>query len=336
MSVLKLTAELESWPLIEPFRIAGYTFEAIDVVKVRLDQEGNAGHGEAAGVYYKDDRPASMLRQIEKCRSRIEHGLTRDTLLQLLPPGGARNALDCALWDLEAKCSGRDVAELAGLDKPKALLTTMTCGADSPDKMAVAAKNFSEAKAIKLKLTGEPCDEDRVLAVREARNDVWLSVDANQAFTLRVLETLVKTRVALIEQPFRVGQEALLDRIESPIAFAADESVQCLSDVTNAASRFQFLNIKLDKCGGLTEGLAMARKAHDLGLDTMVGNMMGTSLAMAPAYLLGQICKIVELDGPLYLTADREPRVVFRDGLIRCSDAVWGASDCRKFTADNI
>jgi L-alanine-DL-glutamate epimerase-like enolase superfamily enzyme len=236
--------------------------------------------------------------------------------------------LDCALWDLEAKVAGRAAWQIAGIEKPRPLLTTMTCSAEDPAKMAATAVGYKNAKAIKLKLTGEAADADRVRAVREARPDVWLGVDANQGFTRTSLEqlmaVLVETRVQLIEQPFRIGQEALLDGFQSPIPVAADESAQTLADVRGLVGRFNVMNIKLDKCGGLTEGLAMARLARELGLETMVGNMMGTSLAMAPAYLVGQLCSVVDLDGPVFLKKDRDERVRYADGLISCPETIWG------------
>jgi L-alanine-DL-glutamate epimerase-like enolase superfamily enzyme len=246
----------------------------------------------------------------------------------MLPHGGARNALDCALWDLEAKLTGCFAWQMAELEKPRPLLTTFTCGADQPEKMAAAARGYADARAIKLKLTGDPIDAERVRAVRETRSDVWLGIDANQGFTRasleRLMPALVDARVALIEQPFRIGQESLLDGFQSPIPIAADESVQGCSDIPGLVDRFNTVNIKLDKCGGLTEGLAMARACQALGLDAMVGNMMGTSLAMAPAFLVGQLCSVVDLDGPVFLRTDRANAVQYIDGFISCPEKLWG------------
>jgi L-alanine-DL-glutamate epimerase-like enolase superfamily enzyme len=331
---LKLRAKIEQWPLKAPFRITGHTWHQLDVLFVSLQcGDGVVGRGEAAGVYYKNDTPASMLRQLEVARPSIETGLSREKLQNLLPAGGVRNALDCALWDLEAKASGRPVWQMAGLGKPQPLLTTFTCGADYPKKMAAAAETFRDARAIKLKLTGEALDGDRVRAVREARPDVWLGVDGNQGFTRAGLEelmpVLVEAGVSLIEQPFPLGDEAALDGLGSPIAIAADESVQSLADIASLVGRVQVVNIKLDKCGGLTEGLAMARTALELGIDCMVGNMIGTSLAMAPAYLVGQLCKVVDLDGPIFLTDDRESSVRYADGYIECPEELWGGPSGR-------
>jgi len=325
---LKLSVELEQWPLKTPFRISDHTWVALDVVVVSLEQDGCIGRGEAAGVFYLDDTPASMTRQIEALRPVVEAGIDREALQRLMKPGGARNAVDCALWDLEAQLSGRTAWESAGLEEPRPLLTAFTCGVDEPEQMAAKARAYPGARAIKLKLNGEPIDAERVRAVRDALPDVWLGVDANRGFTRESLEkllpVLVQTRVALIEQPFPIGQDALLDGLHSPIPVAADESVQTLADIPGLLGRYQVVNIKLDKCGGLTEGLAMARMAHTLGLDTMVGNMIGTSLAMAPGFLLGQLCRVVDLDGPIPLTADRAETVRYEGGFISCPNMAWG------------
>lgn len=326
---LRLQVDIEQWPLRHPFRITGYTFEAVDALVVTLEKGGYVGRGEAQGVYFRDDRPKSMCRQIEQARTAIESGLSRVSLQTLLPAGGARNAVDCALWDLEAKLTGQAVWRLVGLPEPRPLVTTYTCPADDPAKMASLAQGFANARAIKLKLTGEAEDADRVRAVRESRPEVWLSVDANQGFTReslgRLMPTLIAARVALIEQPFAVGHEADLDGFLSPIPLAADETVHTLGEVEALLGRFNVLNIKLDKCGGLTEGLAMARAARRLGLEIMVGNMLGTSLAMAPAFLLGQLCSVVDLDGPMFLKTDRPNAVEYLDGTITCSDEIWGS-----------
>jgi L-alanine-DL-glutamate epimerase-like enolase superfamily enzyme len=330
MTPITLAAEIEHWPLAAPFRISGRLFEFIDVLVVSLEKNGSVGRGEAAGVYYRNDPPSRMLSQIETLRTTVEAGITRDALKQMLPPGGARNALDCALWDLEAKVSHCPVWKRAELEPPRRLRTTFTCGANTPEKMATTARAYRDAHAIKLKLTGEPIDADRVRAVREALSDVWLAVDANQGFTPtsleRLLPVLVDMKVALIEQPFPIGQDALLEGFHSPIPIAADESIQTLSDLPGLVGRFNVVNIKLDKCGGLTEGLAIARASRALGLEPMVGNMLGTSLAMAPAYLLGQLCSVVDLDGPIFLTSDRNNPVTYSEGFILCPETLWGAS----------
>lgn len=327
---MKLDVAVEALPLVAPFRISGYTFAESPVLVVRLSEAEAIGVGEASGVYYLDDRPADMAARVESLREIIEAGITRDELSRLLPPGGARNALDCALWDLEARRANTTVWQLAGLPPPRPLLTTFTLGAEAPGEMAAGALRYAQAAALKLKLTGE-LDEDaeRVRAVRQARPDAWIGVDANQGYepaTLSALiPVLVDAGVALLEQPLRRGREADLQGFGSPIPIAADESVQGLDEVEALAGRFDVVNIKLDKCGGLTEGLAMAAAARRLGMQVMVGNMIGSSWAMAPAYLVGQSCDVVDLDGPLVLARDRVPGVVYEQGKVACGDDVWGS-----------
>jgi len=331
MPALSLTVSAEKLRFAEPFRISGYVFEAQDAVVVTLDDGAHRGHGEASGVYYLGDNAPEMLTMIEACRKAVEQGIDRAALQNLLPPGGARNALDCALWDLDAQRAGREVWELAGLTSVKPLVTTFTLGADAPEAMVVGARKYAQARALKLKLTGElDLDIARVNAVRAARPEVWLGVDANQGYDVSKLDTLVNAlvsaNVSLLEQPIRRGREADLDGFVSPIPIAADESALSLADVLGLVGRFNVVNIKLDKCGGLTEALAIAREARRLGLGVMVGNMMGTSLAMAPAFVVGQLCDIVDLDGPIFLAQDRTPGVIYENGSVWCGEEVWGAA----------
>ncbi|HZX71549.1 MAG TPA: dipeptide epimerase [Rhodanobacter sp.] len=327
---LQLQASLKSWPIKAPFHITGYTFTAFDALIVELtDEHGFVGRGEAQGVYYHQDTPVTMQAQVEALRARIEAGISREELQQMLPAGGARNVLDCALWDLEARRAGKPVWQLAGLNAPKPLLTVYTVSAENPDVMATRASAYATARAIKLKLTDDDSNAERVLAVRKARPDVWLMVDANQGFTresfARLLPTLVEARVDVVEQPFPVGNEAWLDGLERPIRIAADESVQDRSDLAKMVGRVDVINIKLDKCGGLTEGLAIADAARKLGFELMVGNMGGSSLAMAPSFVVGQLCDVVDLDGPISLLADCSPPVVYEDGTVWCPPALWGS-----------
>lgn len=330
---VSLSVEVEQWPRATPVRITGYTFDVINVVRVVLRKDGCVGYGEGGAIFYKNDTADSMRAQLETLRNRIESGLSRRSVQEWLPVGGARNALDCALWDLQAQLSGRAVWQLLGMEQPRPLLTAFTCHADEPEKVAARARGYANARAIKLKLTGEPVDADRVRAVRESLPEVWLGIDANQGFTRESLErlmpVLVAAKVSLIEQPFAVGQESLLDGFQAPIPVAADESLQGFADIPSLAGRFDVLNIKLDKCGGLTEGVAMARAASALGFELMVGNMSGTSLAMAPAFLVGQLCNVVDLDGPAMLRADRPVTVQYDDGYVRCPENLWGAPRAR-------
>jgi L-Ala-D/L-Glu epimerase len=323
---MHLHIDIERWPLKVPFRITGHTFTESEVVVVTLTEGGVSGRGEAAGVYYRGENPQTMARQLEAARALIERGVTRETLRSLLPPGGARNAVDCALWDLEARRSGVPAWRLAGLEASKPLATTHTIGADAPQAAARTAVSYKGASRLKLKLTGED-DEARLRAVRAARPDAWIAVDANQAYdatSLRaVLPALVAADVQLIEQPVRVGSERQLAGFDSPIPLAADESVQSMVDLPKVAGLFDVVNIKLDKCGGLTEALAMATEIRRLGMKPMVGCMAGTSLAMAPACLAGARCDLVDLDAPLFLAKDRDPAALYDAGTVHCPDG-WG------------
>ena len=328
---VKLHARIENWPMIAPLKIAGYTFSELDVVVVTLSDGVHEGRGEAAGVFYLDDLPAAILAQIDTVSKHVEWGITRQELRDLLPPCGARNAIDCALWDLESKRAGKPVWVLAEMDVPHPLLTTFTLGADTPATMAAGARGkYRDARAIKLKLLDDGQDAERVRGVRAARHDVWLGVDGNQGLTpeslAKLLPILVEARVELIEQPCKVGEEHALERMKLPIPLAADESVQSLKDIAEQIGRFEFINIKLDKCGGLTEALLMVAECRRLGLRPMVGNMAGTSLGMAPALLVGQCCDIVDLDGPLFLARDRSPSVTYVQGLVSAPEGLWGWS----------
>jgi L-alanine-DL-glutamate epimerase-like enolase superfamily enzyme len=328
--VMSLHYTLEKRKFAEPFRISGYVFEATDLLVVTLTDGDHRGRGEAAGVYYLGDDAENMVAVLDQHRAAIEACESRDDLRRLMPAGGARNAVDCALWELEASRSGRPAWQIAGLDSVRPLVTTFTVGAGEPAKMAATARGYAGARAIKIKLTGElDLDVARVAAIRDALPDVWLGVDANQGFSVGDLDQLVKSmveqNVSLIEQPLARGREADLTGYDSPIPLAADESALTLDDVPGLVGRFQVLNIKLDKCGGLTEALLMAEEARRLGLGVMVGNMTGTSLAMAPAFVVGQHCDFVDLDGPVFLAEDREPSVRYEAGTIWCPDEVWGA-----------
>jgi L-Ala-D/L-Glu epimerase / N-acetyl-D-glutamate racemase len=327
---MQLTIARELIPLSAPFTITGYTFTDMTVVVARVGDRGTTGEGEAAGVYYLGDDADRMSTAIEHVRRDIEQGADRESLRRLLPPGGARNALDCALWDLEAKRLGQPVWRIAGLERPRPLLTTFTVPANDPGTMSAKAVEYAQAKQLKLKLTGElPLDAERVRAVRRARPDAWIGVDANQGFTAAsltaLLPDLVAAQVQLVEQPFARGREAELDGFRCPIPVAADESMQGIDEIEPLVGRFDMVNIKLDKCGGLTEGLAMAAEARRLGLGVMVGNMVGTSLAMAPAWILGQLCDLNDLDGTLFISRDRTPAMAFADGKVSYPDKGWGS-----------
>jgi L-Ala-D/L-Glu epimerase len=330
LAPLGLQVELEGLRLKAPFRISGYTFEDWPVAVATLHRGGRLGRGEASGVYYLDDTASKVVETLRRLAPELPSDLTREQLRELLPPGGARNALDCALWDLEARETGQPVWRLAEVAEPRPLLTTLTLSADPPDQMRRTALSLTEAKALKLKLTGDTdADIERVREVRAARPDVWMGVDANQGFTPATLEplipVLVEARVSLLEQPFKRGREADMEGLALPLPTAADESCQDLSEMEALRGRFDVVNIKLDKCGGLTEGLMMARRAKDLGLEVMVGNMLGTSLAVAPGLILGQFCQVVDLDNALFLVRDRDPPTRYTGGEVWVEPQAWGS-----------
>ena len=338
---MDITANVETWPLAKPFRITGRTYTSIDVVVVVVREGAFEGRGEAAGVDYLGESVETIVGQVATVQAAVAAGIDRTRLQTLLPIGGARNAIDSALWDLEAARSGIPAWQIAGVSAPKARLTTWTIGADNPESVAQSAKAMVDARAIKLKLTGDGLDGERVKRARDARPDVWLCVDGNQGFTRTSLEALipvlVTADVALIEQPLPVGSDADLDTLHSPIPLAADESVQGLASIAQLSKAYSTINIKLDKCGGLTEALSMVKAARARRMGVMVGNMLGTSLAMAPAFIVGQLCDIVDLDGPLLLARDRVPSASYNNGLIWCCDQLWGGGDSlesRSFVAE--
>ena len=330
MARLTLEVASETLRLAQPFRISGHVFESSEVVVVTLCSGLHQGRGEGGGVYYLGDDVSHMLLDLQAARAALEAGPSREELRGLMPPGGARNAVDCALWELEAAQHSMPVWRLAGQGEPKPLRTTFTLGADEPEIMAAGARRYAQARSIKIKLTGDlELDIARVRAIRAARPDVWLGVDGNQGFSAGQLDPLVAAlhdqRVSLLEQPLARGREADLEGYRSIIPIAGDESLLTLDDLAGAVGRFNIVNIKLDKCGGLTEALMMVSAARRLSIGVMVGNMVGTSLAMAPAFVLGQLCDLVDLDGPTFLAQDRQPGVDYVDGNVWASPEVWGS-----------
>ena len=326
-----LKVETAAIRFAEPFRITGYVFDAMPSIVARIGEGDRVGRGEAAGVYYLGDDQQHMLQMVEQVRPQIEHGLSRDELQQLIPPCGARNALDCALWELQSLLGSVPVWKLAEVPRPQPLVTTFTLPADDPATLEVKVQRMSWAKAIKLKLDGDiDGDRERMRVVREARPDAWLGVDANQGFTAHGLERFAEAArefsVSLIEQPVKRGDEAALQGWKPGIPVAADESILDLEELRERAHYYDVINIKLDKCGGLTEALAMARLARQLGKQLMVGNMGGSTLAMAPGFVLAQLCDLVDLDGPFGLADDPLAKQIYRDGMIFVPDELWGAA----------
>jgi L-alanine-DL-glutamate epimerase-like enolase superfamily enzyme len=326
-----LTVEKAEIRFAEPFRITGYVFESMPSIVARIADGSVTGRGEAAGVYYLGDDQDRMLATIEEVRPEIESGLSRDRLQQLLPACGARNALDCALWELDSRLANVPVWKLAGVPRPRPLVTTFTLPADDPAVLSAKVAKLAFAKAIKLKLDGNAdLDRERIAVVRGARPDAWLAVDANQGFVPADLDKLGAAArdysVSLIEQPLKRGEDSGLQGWRPGVPVAADESILDLDELEQLGHYFDVINIKLDKCGGLTEALTMARAARMFGKQVMVGNMGGSTLAMAPGFVLGQICDVVDLDGPYGLADDPLAGEIYRDGMIYVPETLWGAA----------
>jgi L-alanine-DL-glutamate epimerase-like enolase superfamily enzyme len=330
LTVERLTMRFES-----PLRITGYIFESMPSVVATITDSGTSGRGEAAGVYYLDDDQDQMVRMIEQMRPAIEAGIDREQLQSLLAPCGARNALDCALWELQSRLSGIPVWALAGIPKPEPLVTVFTLPADEPSVIEERLAALDFAKAIKLKLDGVvDADRERLALVRSMRPDVRLLVDANQGYSAADLDSLARLAseysIALIEQPVARGNEAVLAGWRPGVPVAADESILDLSEMRERVESFDVVNIKLDKCGGLTEALAMAREARAMGKQVMVGNMGGSTLAMAPGFVLGQLCDFVDLDGPYGLQDDPYAADIYSDGKVFVPESLWGAASSER------
>lgn len=311
-----------------PFRITGHVFTSLDCVLVEIAEGGAIGRGEAAGVYYLNDTPDKAFEQIHAVRGEIEAGLDRDALQKLLPPGGARNAIDCALWDLECKLSGQSIWSKTSI-APRTLTTCQTIGVlDSLEETSKAAAALAGYKLLKIKLNGDRPIE-RVRAVRAARPDARLIVDANQGLTLAQLQECLpefaKCEVEMVEQPLPRGEDAGLEGMPREVPLGADESCLHRGEFEQAARRYDVINIKLDKTGGLTEALLLADAVLARGLDVMVGNMLGTSLAMAPAFVVSQKARIADLDGPIALRTDRIAAMAYDKGVVApFTSDLWG------------
>jgi L-alanine-DL-glutamate epimerase-like enolase superfamily enzyme len=328
--MIKVAVRSERWGYKTPFRIARHSAEALDVVVVELiDADGHIGRGEAAGVDYEGESVASMTAQIFGIADIIAAGVTREALLDRLPRGGARNAVDCALWDLEAKATGNPVWRRLGFHTRRSLATAYTLGiADDDDQLREKARATGNWPLLKLKMDGER-HIDVARAVRAERPDARLIVDANQAWSRDLLDRLAPELetlgVDLIEQPLPHDEDEALVGYGGGVPLAADESCTDRRSVARLADLYRFVNIKLDKTGGLTEALAVEVEARARGLGVMVGCMAGTSLAMAPAAILAQQAEFVDLDGPLLHTYDRPEGIPYDGGLMGFPDcALWG------------
>ena len=322
----QLQVHIERWPIAGRFSISrGSKTEAV-VVVAEICRNGITGRGECVPYPRYNETPEAAVDAIHS----VGHwtSLTREMLRERMPPGAARNALDCALWDLEAKEAKRRVWELAGLLAPHSLTTAYTISLGTPEEMAQATSAAAHRPLLKIKLGGEG-DKARVAAVRRAAPDATLIVDANEAWSdtnlQRNLDACAEAGVALVEQPLPAGRDATLERIIRPIPVCADESAHATASLKELVGRYDAVNIKLDKTGGLTEALAMSREAERLGLRVMVGCMVATSLAMAPALIVAQQAFIVDLDGPLLLAKDREPALRYEGSTVDPPDAaLWG------------
>ena len=324
----KISIVTESWPSLIPFRIANHVSYDFPCVICEIAQGDIVGRGEALGVYYRDETPESMAVQLEEISHRLSAGADRQQLLALLAPGGARCAADSALWDLEAQLNDRSAWETAGVDCTP-VETVFTIGLEpTAREMAAKVSAASDLSLFKVKLDHE-IPLERIAAIVEARPDARLVVDINQGWNFEELQryapALHDLGVKMIEQPLPRGADAELEEYESPVPLCADESCLHLGDLDVAAKRYQMINIKLDKTGGLTHGLVLALAAKEKNLGIMVGCMGGTSLSMAPSHVLAQLSDFVDIDGPLLIKEDRPGGLVYDQGMVSLPAApFWG------------
>jgi L-alanine-DL-glutamate epimerase-like enolase superfamily enzyme len=325
---LSLSVHVEHWPIAGSFVISrGAKTEAV-VVVAEVGGGRDTGRGECVPYARYGETVESVTAAITAMREPLARGLTRQELQQAMPPGAARNALDCALWDFQAKREGRAVHELAGVHplQPRATVYTISLG--TPAAMAAAARAAATRAILKIKLGGH-ADPECLRAVRQAAPLCELTIDANEGWTADNLEAnlaaCAEAKVSLVEQPLPAGNDEVLARIKRPIPVCADESVHDRKMLPALVGRYDAVNIKLDKTGGLTEALAMAAEAEHLGFQIMVGCMVATSLAMAPAMLVAQRASVVDLDGPLLLAKDREHGLRYEGSLVHPpAPALWG------------
>jgi L-alanine-DL-glutamate epimerase-like enolase superfamily enzyme len=326
---VRLAARIERWPTAGAFVISRGAKTDVDVVVATVAEGEWRGRGEATAIYYHGETAESVREQILEMTGHIAQGAGRADLLTLMSRGAARNALDCALWELDAKRCGIPVWRLAQLEEPKPVATAYTISLADPDRMEADARaTAGKYPLLKLKLAGEG-DTDRVAAVRRGAPEARLVVDANEAWTGRDVvaeaEALMPYGVELIEQPVKAGEDHLLDGLVSPIPLCADESCQDRADLERCIGRYQAVNVKLDKAGGLTEALALCKDARAAGMKLMVGCMLSTSLGVAPAFLAAQGAQWADLDGPLLLARDRPDGFRYEGGkMINAQGTLWG------------
>ena len=314
--------------LITPFRISRGVKTAADVVTVTLREGGTIGRGEAVPYARYGETIEDTIAAIRAIAPALADGAGRQDLAALLPAGAARNAVDCALWDLEARLAGTTVAALAGLDEPVALPSAITIGLDTPDAMARAAAKVATVPLLKVKVDRtDPAAQ--IAAIRSVAPLPRLIVDPNESWTIDTLrslrERLIEWRVDLLEQPLPAGEDHDLATFDSPVPIAADEALHTAADLDRLAGRYDVVNIKLDKTGGLTEALVLAGRAHAKGFGLMVGCMVCSSLGIAPAMQLGGRASFVDLDGPLWLSEDRAGGVTDHEGMLSpATPGFWG------------
>jgi L-Ala-D/L-Glu epimerase len=327
-SLLGLSVRIERWPVAGSFVISrGAKSEAV-VVVAELSRGEHRGRGECVPYARYGETVHGVAQAIKAMASELARGLDREDLQNAMPPGAARNALDCAFWDLEAKCAGRRVHELLAVDPPKPLITAYTISLGTPQEMAQRAAQVSGRPLLKIKL-GAAGDPERLVAVRLAAPRATLIADANEGWTPDDLEpnlaACAQAGVALVEQPLPADDDDALKRVTRPIPVCADESAHARHSLPGLIGKYDAINIKLDKAGGLTEALAMAREAQRLGLALMVGCMVATSLSMAPALFVAQRADVVDLDGPLLLARDRPDGLCYESSLVHpAAGVLWG------------
>lgn len=329
MSLVTLSIESreETWPLRETFRISRGSRTEARVVVVTASDGHYVGRGEGVPIRRYNQTSESVLAQIDSIKS--EKDLNRERLQKLLPPGTARNALDCALWDLESKRSGKRAWELANIPIVSQVETSFTISLNTPGQMGHAASASSTSPILKLKLSGDDADLARVEAVHKAAPNARLLIDANESWSpdhyRNIAPKLKGLRVEMIEQPFPANADGVLEDLDRPIPVCADESCHVSADLPRLKNRYQLINVKLDKAGGLTEALHLCTRARESGFKLLIGCMVGTSLSMAPARLLASDADYVDLDGPLLLVRDRDHGLEYHAGRIGIPrPELWG------------
>lgn len=326
---MKLSVHKKHIELIQPFRVAFGLLTGMDVVEVEVSQDGVVGRGECCPMGIYGQTAESTAAEIAAIADELRNGVIDRTVLQtILPAKSARNAVDCALWDLEAKRSGRSIWEIVGLAAPQTIASDVTIGIMTPEDTARYAEGLRGASMIKLKLGGEQ-DVACLQAVRSVLPDTPLFVDVNAGWTLERLNDLAprlaEAGVFMIEQPLRPEDDHLLDGYNRAVPLCADESCHDRNDLDRLQGRYEYVNLKLDKTGGLTEALALAEAARARGFRIMIGCMLGSGLAMAPAYVVASLCEVVDLDAPL-IVKDAAHRRLRHDGtrLHRFDSSLWG------------